>query len=336
MGDLTLGLIRNQIQLALGNREDLDTALDSMVNTCQMRIARFFDFEEMLSLDDLTIAYTGVPLTDSSVALPTAASSGNNTRDVYGLTVVDGASGPVVTVDSIAHQSDHTDGAHSVALTGGAGSGATATVTVSGNAVTNVAITAGGIGYAKYDVLTIPHATIGGTGPVTCRVATVNLLDSTSNAGDYYTLHAVDRSTWKNRFFLDLTTAGPARPSHYCIFSTSIEIYPAPDKEYTVKLRRSKWPAELTSDEDKSELNQKDDLLIALTISWALYHLNNVERGNAYWAMFRSMVKEAVDAQTTKPDLYQTVNTMHPAGNWTNQFDSSTGISSGNSVYLRR
>ena len=244
MGDLTLGLIRNQIQLALGNREDLDTALDSMVNTCQMRIARFFDFEEMLSLDDLTIAYTGVPLTDSSVALPTAASSGNNTRDVYGLTVVDGT--------------------------------------------------------------------------------------------NYYTLHAVDRSTWKNRFFLDLTTAGPARPSHYCIFSTSIEIYPAPDKEYTVKLRRSKWPAELTSDEDKSELNQKDDLLIALTISWALYHLNNVERGNAYWAMFRSMVKEAVDAQTTKPDLYQTVNTMHPAGNWTNQFDSSTGISSGNSVYLRR
>ena len=331
MGDLTLGLIRNQVQLALGNREDLDTALDSMVNTCQMRIARFFDFEEMLSLDDLTIAYTGVPLTDSSVALPTA------TRDVYGLTVVDGSSGPVVTVNNIAHQSDHTDGIYTlVSLTGGTGSGATATVTIASNAVASVAITAGGTGYVKDDVLTIPHATIGGTGPVTCKIATVNLLDSTSDAGDYYTIHAVDRPTWKNRFFLDITTAGPARPSHYCVFSTSIEVYPAPDKEYTVKLRRSRWPAPLVTDEDVSQLNQKDDLLIALTISWALYHLNNVERGNAYWTMFRSMVKEAVDAQTTKPDLYQTVSTMHPAGNWTNQFDSSTGISSGNPVFSRR
>ena len=188
-------------------------------------------------------------------------------------------------------------------------------------------------------MLTIPHATIGGiggTGPVTCTVASINLLHSTSGLGDYYTVHAVDRSTWKNRYFPDITTAGLSKPSHYCTFATSIEVYPPPDKEYTAKLRRSKWPEDLKTDEDKSELNQKDDLIIALTICWVLYHLNNTERGNAYWAMVKSMVREVIDAQTTKPDLYQTISSMRPVGNWTNQFDSASGVSTGNSISLRR
>ena len=85
MGDLTLAQLRDQVRLALGNREDLDEHLDSLVNTCQMRIARFFDFEEMIALTDLTIPYTGTALTDSSVSLPA------KTRDVYGLTVIDGS-----------------------------------------------------------------------------------------------------------------------------------------------------------------------------------------------------------------------------------------------------
>ena len=84
MGTLTLGDIRSQTKLALGNREDLDEHINSLINTCQMRLARFFDFEEMISLDDLTIAYTGVKLTDASISLPTY------TRDVHSISVIDG------------------------------------------------------------------------------------------------------------------------------------------------------------------------------------------------------------------------------------------------------
>ena len=215
MGDLTLLQMRNQVKLALGNRDDLDEHLDSLINTCQMRIARFFDFEEMLSLVDLSIGYTGAALADSSVSLPT------KTRDVYGVTIVDGS--------------------------------------------------------------------------------------------DYYTVNAVDRPTWKNRFFVDIPTAGTDRPAYYCIFSSTIELYPPPDKAYTAKLRRSKWPADLTDDDSLSELDTKDDLLIALTVCWTLYHLNNVERGNAYWAMFRSMLKEAMGSQNVKPDLYQKIDALRPS-----------------------
>jgi len=214
MGTLTLGSIRSQIKLALGNREDLDAHINDLINTCQMRLARFFDFEEMISLDDFTVAYTGDNLTDASISLPTY------TRDVHSISVIDGDT--------------------------------------------------------------------------------------------YYVVAPIDRRTWKDRYFNAIVSGTTSRPTQYCIFGSTIEIYPAPDQAYSAKLRRSKWPVDLTTDESKSELSQKDDLLIALTICWTLYHLNNTERANAYWAVFKSMVKEAIDSQTVKPDLYQKLDSMSP------------------------
>jgi len=214
MGTLTLGDIRSQIKLALGNREDLDEHINSLINTCQMRLARFFDFEEMISLDDFTVAYTGDNLTDASISLP------KYTRDIHSISVIDGDS--------------------------------------------------------------------------------------------YYVVSPIDRRTWKARSFNAIVSGTTSRPTQYCIFASTIEIYPAPDQAYSAKLRRSKWPKDLSTDASTSELSQKDDLLIALTICWTLYHLNNTERANAYWAIFKSMVKEAIDSQTVKPDLYQKLDAMSP------------------------
>jgi hypothetical protein len=74
------------------------------------------------------------------------------------------ASGEVATCGTITHAGDHDDGTYtSVALSGGSGSGAQATVIVSGDNVTSVSITDGGTGlYQIGDVLTIDNATIGG------------------------------------------------------------------------------------------------------------------------------------------------------------------------------
>jgi photosystem II stability/assembly factor-like uncharacterized protein len=87
------------------------------------------------------------------------------------------ASGEVATVDTITHGGDHDNGTYtSVALSGGSGSGAQATVIVSGDNVTSVSITEGGTGlYQIGDVLTIDNATIGGDDNATCRVATVTV-----------------------------------------------------------------------------------------------------------------------------------------------------------------
>ena len=87
------------------------------------------------------------------------------------------ASGKVATCGTITHGGDHDNGTHtSVALSGGSGSGAEATVVVSGDNVTSVSITDGGTGlYQIGDVLTIDNATIGGDDNATIRVATVTV-----------------------------------------------------------------------------------------------------------------------------------------------------------------
>ena len=86
-----------------------------------------------------------------------------------------GVSG-AATVDSFSDQNDHTNGEYTnVTLTqsGHTGRNAVASITISGNNVTAMTITDGGSEYIVNDTLTIPHATIGGTGAVTCDVATL-------------------------------------------------------------------------------------------------------------------------------------------------------------------
>ena len=213
MGDLTLSQMKDQVRLALGNREDLDVHLVPIINTCQLRVARFFDWEESITTTAVTITVSD-PLdafVDGSVSLPT------NTRELHN----------------------------------------------------------------------------------------INILDS----GDLYHLEAVDHKRWKDHYYpLYGNTTG--RPDTYSLWGNSVELYPPPDKEYSAKFRHTAWPSDMYSDNDKSALLKKDDLIIALSICWALYHLNSPDRAGAYWAIFKSMVKEAIDAENMKPDLYMKIDTM--------------------------
>jgi len=74
-----------------------------------------------------------------------------------------------------------------ISLTGGQGSGATATITVSSGVVSAVALTNGGNFYAVGDSLTAASSSIGGTGSgFSVTVATVNNTTGTSWLGDNY------------------------------------------------------------------------------------------------------------------------------------------------------
>jgi hypothetical protein len=83
--------------------------------------------------------------------------------------------GAITTVDNFSAAGDHTDDTYlAVALGGGSGSGAEATVVVSGNDVTSVTITTAGTGYLVTDTgLTIPNGIIGGAANATCDVLTI-------------------------------------------------------------------------------------------------------------------------------------------------------------------
>jgi hypothetical protein len=103
----------------------------------------------------------------------------------YPVSIVQGA---ISSYNTPTGGSSYTNGVYpNVPLTGGQGSGATATITVAGNTVTTVTINNGGQFYAINDSLTTNSSYIGGTGAgfsVTVRL--INNADGTSWLGDNY------------------------------------------------------------------------------------------------------------------------------------------------------
>ena len=95
---------------------------------------------------------------------------------------------PVATLGVITGGSAYTAGTYfNVPLTGGTGSGALATITVSGGAVTAVTITNGGLQYTAGDSLSALAANIGGTGSgFSVLVSTVTNSDGRSWLGDNF------------------------------------------------------------------------------------------------------------------------------------------------------
>jgi len=103
----------------------------------------------------------------------------------YPVSIVQGA---IASYNTPTGGSSYTNGVYpNVPLTGGQGSGATATVTVAGNTVTTVTINNGGQFYGVNDQLTAASSYIGGTGAgfsVTVRL--ISNADGTSWLGDNY------------------------------------------------------------------------------------------------------------------------------------------------------
>jgi hypothetical protein len=84
--------------------------------------------------------------------------------------------GLILTLNTLVGGSTYTNGTYTgVTLTGGSGSGAKATIVVSGATVTSVTLTKAGNGYVVGDTLSATAASIGGTGSgFSIKVATIN------------------------------------------------------------------------------------------------------------------------------------------------------------------
>jgi len=95
---------------------------------------------------------------------------------------------PAATLGAITGGSAYTTGTYfDVPLTGGSGSGALATITVAGGAVTAVTITDGGLQYGVANTLSAAAANIGGTGSgFSVPVASVTNSGGTSWLGDNF------------------------------------------------------------------------------------------------------------------------------------------------------
>jgi hypothetical protein len=113
----------------------------------------------------------------ASDALSASATFIGNGINTLGTITGGGAytSNGILTLNTLVGGAGYTNGTYTdIALTGGSGSGALATIVVSGNVVTTVTLTASGAGYTVGNTLSANAAAIGGTGAgFTINVATI-------------------------------------------------------------------------------------------------------------------------------------------------------------------
>ena len=84
------------------------------------------------------------------------------------------------------------------------------------------------------------------------------------------------------------------RPTHYTYYQNKIELWRIPNDSYTIVIRWSKWPAALSDSGDKSDYDNKDDIIIALATAWAFKSLGEKERmyfwANSAWSQLRASI----------------------------------------------
>lgn len=92
------------------------------------------------------------------------------------------------------------------------------------------------------------------------------------------------------------------RPLFYTRWNNVIELWPVPDAEYTIDIRLTVWPTDLSLDADTSILNNKDDAIIMLANSWVSGAIGRMEDAARFWRIYTNLLNDAVDEQLTQPD----------------------------------
>ena len=94
------------------------------------------------------------------------------------------------------------------------------------------------------------------------------------------------------------------RPSIYTRWNGNFEFWKIPDDTYDLELRYSKWATAFNSSDDVvSDLNEKDDALIMLTVSWGHHSLRNNKDAGKYWGIYKDMINDAAKEDVENPDL---------------------------------
>ena len=93
------------------------------------------------------------------------------------------------------------------------------------------------------------------------------------------------------------------RPRIYIRWGTTLELYPVPDAAYTLVMRGTVWPTDLSADADLSLLDRKDDLIMALATNIAWLSIGRLDDAKIFWAVFANGYKDAVGEDIPDSDL---------------------------------
>ena len=98
------------------------------------------------------------------------------------------------------------------------------------------------------------------------------------------------------------------QPTHYTIWKRSgtfnFELWKIPDTTYNYEIRSNKWPIDFTAGSDvASELENKDDMIIALATSWLFLTAREMEEANRWWAIYKEMANNATGQEIEEHEI---------------------------------
>jgi len=115
----------------------------------------------------------------------------------------------------------------------------------------------------------------------------------------------------------------------------NFEFWKIPDQSYNYEIRYAVWPTDLSSISPSatSDLDKKDDMIVALAASWLFLTNREVEEANRWWAVYRQMADNATnqDIEEHEIDIHapleRAIRGRHPTADpWLDPFNR-TGVS---------
>jgi hypothetical protein len=130
------------------------------------------------------------------------------------------------------------------------------------------------------------------------RIHSVRLIDGALSRKLKYVPHRL----WDD-FIASPAAYTTARTSFYTIWQNKLEWFRIPDDNYNGKIRWSKWATDFAASSSlTSDLENKDDIIIAFATAWAFRSLGEQDKmlwwGNIGW----NLLKQAINISRTDPD----------------------------------
>jgi len=95
------------------------------------------------------------------------------------------------------------------------------------------------------------------------------------------------------------------QPSLYTYWRQMLEIWPLPDTTYLLRARGIEWPTKFdgeTNSTQVSQLQEKDDMLVALTTSYLFHKFGDRKKASAWWGQYANMLNAAIGEERENPD----------------------------------
>lgn len=94
-------------------------------------------------------------------------------------------------------------------------------------------------------------------------------------------------------------------PTHYTVWENNqFELWRIPDAAYDIKIRLSRWPysVETSGEGNPIDLENVDDLIINLSLSYAFWSLGRTDKAKDFFGIYRGLAKDALIEDTTDLD----------------------------------